>query len=259
MKYLFEDREDDVLSVLYRNAYPVSVTRDFVYSNGSGNLYGIAESISKSYASENILVFLDVVPDNRETMKTYSKLSGLYSNSGGRVITMPIICTEHYFIKSIQGSSVIKDTTGLDACCEVLPWRESGMLVTDNDRKKAKNFERFCKLFLIKALKDCAKHSRDVNKSNAEYGYYYTLDCLCEGNKDWCVSDLLIDKAIRFVHQFPCYPLGDLGSPSRTLLDRDKLLDLNEILCTWHNAKIQEFGTQNICETLTSLKDAGFN
>lgn len=254
MKYLFEDKEADVLSVLYRSAYPSSVSANFVYSEGSGNLFTAAEDIVKFKPNERVLVFLDVVPDNRETMKTYRKLRGLYKEYAGRVVTMPLVCSEHYFIRSISKSPLIKNVGALDICCDVSPWRASDILETDQDLTKAKNFEKFCKLFLIKAVEDCARHTRGKNKSNDAYGYYYTLDCLCNKRKPECTDDRLVDKALRFVHQFPCYPIGDLGGKSLTSLNHDKLLDLNDILCKWHNAKIQEFGMQNICETLEPLK-----
>lgn len=71
-----------------------------------------------------------------------------------------------------------------------------------------KNFEKYCKLILIKNLKYCAKHS---GKDSKYYVAYYFNDCLCRfKNVD---TDNLCEqyeskeaKSIRFIKQYPQFP-----------------------------------------------------
>lgn len=64
MIFVFEDKKDDLLSVLFRASYS---NCSFIYANGCGNLESCVEdNLSKS--DDTILVFLDTIPDNKNTL-----------------------------------------------------------------------------------------------------------------------------------------------------------------------------------------------
>ena len=113
-------------------------------------------------------MFLDMVPDNRQLVPIYNKLKRLYSTSGRRVVVLPIICSECYFIRSIQHSPVIQNAEALRYCVEVSPWWKSPIVGVE-DLKFCKNFEKYCKLFLLKAVSGCVKHTRGNDVPNTAY------------------------------------------------------------------------------------------
>lgn len=161
MIFVFENKKDDLLSVLFRASYS---NCSFIYANGCGNLESCVEdNLSKS--DDSILVFLDTIPDNKNTVNIYKNLRRLSRKNDFRIVVMPIVCAEYYFIRSLRREYFIDDT-GVDICINKMFWKNSA-LVSDSDRKFVKNFEKYCKLILFKSVKDCIKHTRYEDNSNS--------------------------------------------------------------------------------------------
>lgn len=99
MIYVFEDDERDPISQLFRMAYDNSVSSKFIYVRGGGNIYSKVESLLNY--KDIILVYLNTIPGNKETLKIYNKLSMLSRKNNRSIIVLPILGAEYYFIKSI--------------------------------------------------------------------------------------------------------------------------------------------------------------
>lgn len=255
MRYVFEDRYNDVLSILFRAAYPPCVSGEFVYAEGEGKLEAAVKAELSQFPKEDIIVFLDVVPDNRHLVNKYLKLREMYHMSTKRVIPIPIVCSEYYFIHSIVGTGVIDNLDGLEECLQIKPWSASKLLTTTDDIRFCKNFEKYCKLFLLKAVIQCAKHTRGrTEEENVKYGYYYTVDCLCDIPERGCVPASLTDKAIAYVRQYPCFPTGSLMTSGIQKIDKETVLGINAKLCALHNAKLKEFSTTTTTQPLVPLE-----
>lgn len=220
MIFVFEDKKSDLLSKLFMTAYK---SCNFIYTEGNGNLVKEVTSIIKS-TEERIVVFLDTIPDNKDTINIYNTLKRLSLKNDYRVIVMPIVCSEYYFICSLP-SSMFVSRLGLDICLDKKYWKNSELVAT-SDKKFTKNFEKYCKLVLLKNVKDCAKHSRS---NNDLYGFYYCKDCLCNSSDLFCEDKSLLEKAISYVSKYPVYPaknyLGDC-----TICSIDKLWEIHRVL-----------------------------
>lgn len=222
MKFIFEDFEDDILSLLFKQAYLPESAAKFIYAEGNGNLEFQAKRVLKE-SEDIIIVYLDTIPCNKATIDVYNRLKELSIHNNHRIIVLNIICAEYYFIKSIYSSNLFINREGLDLCINKEFYMGSTLLKTKKDRNKVKTFEKFCKYILGYNLIDCA---RTKNRNLDLYPFYYTKDCLCSGSMDNCVSKSLKDKALSYVRQYPCIPLeGLLGTPDK----RFKLEDVWEL------------------------------
>ena len=190
-----EDRQSTQLPTLFRRAYPAKIASRFCYFNGNAKLKETANRLLREHPEETVLAFIDITPDNKWTVLLYNELVAEYVDSGKRILPVPIVCSEFYFIRSIANLPICLDKAALRLYIEELPWRESSFVSTGDDKKFCKNFEKFCKLYLLKAVKDCAKSTPGVGASNTEYDVFYTQDCTCTTSVQGCSPISVGDKA----------------------------------------------------------------
>lgn len=230
---VFEDKSSDLLSLLFKQSYNKEVSDKFIYSGGNGNIYKKAVNCL-STTSDRVFVFLDTVPENKSIFDIYRSLLLLSREYPKRLFVINIVCAEYYFIKSISNSNLITSKDGLDIILNRMPFHTSSLISTDKDRSFAKNFEKFCKLFLMKNVKDCAKHSRgsvEENNINELYGDYYTKDCSCFPE---CNKISITDKSISLLSEYPCIP-SDSNIKDVVLLDDERIISLHRSLVDDYN------------------------
>lgn len=240
MIFVFEDDKDDLLSRLFKAAYPREIADSFKSAEGNGGFKKKVEKLLED-TEDIIAVFIDVVPDNDQTAQLYTTLRRDSRRNGNRVIVFPLVCSEYYFIKSIAKNHHLFETfQGVDFCINKKFYANSPLLNDSDSIKFAKNFEKYCKLVLLKhnVVIDCVRRSRGEHNENYKYGYYYLKDCLCEYSNRTCTSKSLIQKSLDYVAEFPCVPNG-------TLVKRGRILDLNEL---WeiHKRLVAEYN--EMCE-----------
>lgn len=240
---LFEDSKEDVLSELYRAAYPIEVQQTFVYANGNGYIAGKAEELLKT--SNRLLIFADTIADN-ESMRTLQERYATVVNrhKDKEVFVFNIVCAEYYFIKAFQdifkkylGAAVIEDLL-----CK-RPYINSPLLVTEQDKKFAKTFEKYCKLVIKKMPKNCINTSsmfKDGCISNTMYGMFYKRDCLCEESDAECVPSTVSEKSALYTGSYPCrvYLCTD---QKKVKLTNDELVDLHRRLVNEHNQWVKSW------------------
>ena len=88
MRFVFEDKADDLLSKLFCSAYSSDRNREFIFSGGIGKVAGIVDSILKE-TKENVCVFIDAIPGNLCIIKEYRKLRKMAIDHPGRMMVMP--------------------------------------------------------------------------------------------------------------------------------------------------------------------------
>ena len=235
MIHLFEDKKDDILSQLFQFAYK-GRNVDIRYSDGSGKLFTIAKDILES-SDERIAIYIDMIPGNIECRKIYYKLRSLVKQYDRRIIILPIVCSEYYFIRSIHGTNLIVDNTGVKECLNREYYADSD-LIEDTDRKFCKNFEKYCKLILMKCVKDCAKHSRGQDNENLKYGVYYTNNCVCTVKDTDCSNKLLKIKSLELLKQYPCVPSNSIFSSHKYEISDADVIEIHKHLVDEYNSMV---------------------
>lgn len=230
MIFIFEDHEEDIISKFFRKAYPDNIANTFIYAKGNGKIKSIVENLMIS-TNDNVVVYLDTIPGNKETAKIYKALRDISIESNYRLIVLPLVCMEYYLIMALRDSQVMISHTGVDICVNRDLYFNSPLISTPNDKVFVKNFEKYCKLILNKNLKICACHSG--KETEACYGAYYLNNCFCKYKDDICVEEGLLKKLTKYLSQFDCVPEGSCA-------ENIKRLDENEIL-NIHRKLVQEY------------------
>lgn len=176
---VFEDYPDDLLSLLFKAAYPHVAAVDFKYSKGNGALVSLAETVLLN-SEETIFVYLDTIPGNESISKVYYNLKKLVIKYPGRLWVFPIVCAEYYFIRAFHEPCYKKSDIEINTVLNKGDYRLSRLLCEPNNKMYVKNFEKFCKLTLVENYIDCIKHTRGIKECNQEYGLFYNTDCTCQ-------------------------------------------------------------------------------
>ena len=221
MIYIMEDRADDILSQLYMVAYTNKENKHWV--GGNGFLVEKAEYYLKN-TNDTVAVFMNTIPGNISCKIIYRNLLNLGKKYPNRLIVMPIICSEYYFIKALcKMESVIMHNKDVLICIKKGNFKKSALYNKDDDMKNVcKNFEKYCKLILIKYVRDCIKYSRGYgNTINDAYGIFYKEDCKCNKCDKHCRERSLVEKSIRYLSEYVCVP-ADANSTNKEGISIDK-------------------------------------
>lgn len=211
---MFEDKSDSALSKLLACAYNDTLKSEFekviIFSDGDRNI----RSKLAEYLEGNIIVYVDVVPDNVHTIEAYKEVEDyvLSSNITDRVIVMPIPCIEYYVIKAFckfeydEVKSVIDKQNYRD------------ILYSHRGRRlRVKSFEKYCKSVLNNYL------------SCFDSGYVYEADCYCPKVRDnqileECICGNQLNKAWMVITELPAFVNND-----RNIYFKTKSVNLREV------------------------------
>lgn len=245
MIYVFEDHEEDIISKFFRKAYPDNKSKEFVYAKGNSNVDKIVENLLQ-ITNDTIVVYLDTIPGNKHTAEIYSKLRRKSQMEQYRIIVLPVVCMEYYLIKSLKDSQAMKCLTGVEICINKGLYFNSALISTAEDKKFVKNFEKYCKLILIKNLKQCASHSGKLTEQC--YGAYYLNNCICQYAEDDCKREELKTKIHRYLSQFDCVPMDNIIGNGKTL-STDEIWDIHRKLVQEYNDMVEFYinsGNSNV-------------
>lgn len=217
MIFLFEDKEDDKLSCLWRKSFINNDIR-LVYANGNGRLVEKAEELLRE--NDTIIVFLDTVPANKSIRDIYVALRRLSRKNEFRIIVWNIVCAEYYFIKAFAESNELRafsSTTDIDIIINKGSYQESNLIISDEDRAFTKTFEKFCKLFILKNGGECINVSKTFfNKNCAEI----------EGCKELSVDD----KSSMYRREYDCFDVDNLTIDKAWEIHNRFLLEANNMI-----------------------------
>lgn len=224
--YIFEDHKDDKLSVFFRSGFSADTV--FKYSGGNGNLYGVTESWLDREI-DLVVVFVDVVPNNYKTVEIFEELCTLAIDNMHRLIIIPTLGSEYYFIKSLKGKGIERYPGVLDVYCEVgnyVDKCDSFIKAIKVKPTKYSTFEQFGKRLIEHNFLPC------IAKPKPGYRDYYLDDCecayskksishKCEYNKDL----RSLDKVKETLLNYPFIPCGSLFTDCRAPITMDKVLN----------------------------------
>ena len=213
MKILFEDKKTDQISRFYQAAfYTDFIENNFFYAGGVGNLENmlLTKVLPVCEKDEHIYIFMDLPPGNLDVRKVYIQLSSLIKRCGYPVLIIPMVSAERNLIKALVQLQVLDLTPNVEICTEVGFYANSDLYESEEERKRFRNFERYCKLVLLKAVPDCMKHTKGTEESpNLQYDVFYTHNCICSSKpKDSCKEINLEVKLQSFLAQYP-FTLSD--------------------------------------------------
>lgn len=203
MIYMFEDSDNDLLSRLFRASYSDETCKKFIYTSGAGKML---KEVPKLIQTDDIAVFIDMLPDNANCKYTYNGLARLQSGNTNRLLIFPIICSEYYMIKYLYDyTNYIDRNKDVNICLDKGDYRKSSVYIYNGT--ECKNFEHYCKVILRRYVLDCIKHTRFQDGIiNSMYGTYYENDCKCKNSLDICSNLSLFDKSLRLLSEYKCVP-----------------------------------------------------
>lgn len=166
IRYLFEDREESFFSKFFRLAYSTDINFPdrIVYSEGNGNLEDMTLLIADYYKNDQLVVFIDLLPDNLDTVEIFKRIITLILNKNfnNRVTIVPLISAEYYYIKLLYNLG--KLATGshdiVKHCLSREPFHDKLQEYADSmglNSRSCTTYERFCKWICANCLKDCAR------------------------------------------------------------------------------------------------------
>lgn len=118
-------------------------------------------------------------------------------------------------------------------------------------KKFVKNFEKFCKLFLIKNVRNCAKYTRGHSDNiNLEYGFYYTKDCDCLST---CDEVHLISKSEQLLYEYPCIP-AESNITEVVEMSDERIVQLHRKLIDNYNDMVLKYNESNTARKSKLLK-----
>lgn len=186
MIYLFEDKADDYLSALFRSSLPESIKSRISYACGNGNLLRLAENFLMT--GETVVVVLDTIPANKSIRDIYIALRRLSRQNEYRLIVWNVICAEYYFIKAFgreRRLRAFEREVDYEIATEVLPYKASALIKTDEDSAFTKTFEKFCKLYMLKNGGRCIQSEL----------LFFAGDCKCDTE---CKKEALGEKSDQY-------------------------------------------------------------
>lgn len=221
IRFITEDRDDSPFVKLFNAAYPDKV----LYCAGANTK--LVRLIRKLASEEyQFVVYLDMVPDNREVVEIYDSLYDLYKEEHIDVVVFPIVCAEYAFIRSVIGvGATIYSPTGLD----IILSKSLKYISLVRGGAASKNFEKFCKSFCERCLnKSCC--AVESNKKGLLQPYFADGCMQCDG----CSEQLtLAEKADLFLKQYPVVPC--VSASSAGALSWDAVLNISYGLVDEYN------------------------
>lgn len=244
MVYLFEDKESDWNSELFLASYSNTARNKMHFVNGASKLY---DEASKWLLSDDVAVYIDMIPDNEFCSDYYRKLKDLVDrqviSTTHKLFVFTIVCSEYYILKYIsKHTKLMESQVNLDICLNKEDYRKSLLYISNPG--SCKNFEKFCKYVLIHDVQDCARHSRrrEDGSCNTEAGNLYTRDCINGSKSKFCENISLLDKSLGLLMQYDCVPGGSmtLNKQEKSFKDADaihkKLVDeYNAFVLKYYN------------------------
>ena len=187
MKIIFEDSNNAPSSILLRNCF---LGDSIIFSEGCHN---IPEYIERYIESDDIVTFVDLVPDNMSTINFYNDLVSEYRDfiKRNRLMICPILCIEYIILKMLLTYGYLTDTIVMDAVA--LDFRSNSIKdLLERDKNASKTMEKLMKSILVdissKSGKRCLRNSFKYSnidgvmtrKMDSRFGIFYENDCMCD-------------------------------------------------------------------------------
>lgn len=174
---VFEDNEESPVSKMFKSCI---YGNRIYFSGGSGVLVStVKKLINKGY--DEILVYIDVVPDNEDTLDMYltvnTWLSKLAVVNNMKIVLIPIFC-----IESVVLSLIASDNFGNNTDKRLLEVYLKDIKKFYEDIKGSSIEKKYKSL--LNGKMSCCLHNTSGKKS--VIGKFYRFDCDCEEFHCYC-------------------------------------------------------------------------
>ena len=215
MMYLFEDASDADLSKFFLVSYASEAAQSIFFSGGNGNLCSVAKKLLNAHKSESLVVYMDLVPNNQNVTTVYDSLRVLCKNYLDRMVIIPLVCAEYYYLRSLPCSSLALDMELYKHCVDKLPYWDLPQLKNGVHKQKSyASFEKLCKLICDSYLSKCCQIPR---RGRIKGSHIYTVkQCKCDAALKECRPMSVLEKSRRLLSQYPCVPLDSKHTVSKT-------------------------------------------
>ena len=253
MRYIFEDDNRDIFSKMFQKAFSEETLKNITYAQGNSKIQSVVEDMLMK-TSEDIIVYMDLIPDNKCTVMLYRDLRRISMRNKYRVIVLPMICMEKTIVKLLRSYRVINDEYETNIVENILDWRKSRIITTEQDKEFVRNFEKYCKLVIMKLPYDCAKKG-SVHDKSIKYKFY-TDDCKCGHSVNTCIDALLGDKVRDLLFLMPCFPRVDTSKTQMLAesIGRVDLWDIHRKLVDRYNEAAKRYYEQHLIDNDMSVK-----
>lgn len=220
MMYLFEDASDADLSKFFLVSYAPEATKSIFFSGGNGNLCSVAKKLLNAHKSESLVVYMDLIPNNQNVVAVYDSLRVLCKSYPDRMVIIPLVCAEYYYLRSLPYSSLALDLVLYKHCVSKIPYWDLPQLKSGVHKPKSyASFEKLCKLICDSYLLKCCRIPR---RGRIKESHIYTVkQCKCEAPLRECRPTSVLEKSRRLLSQYPCVPLGSKHAVSKTFSFED--------------------------------------
>lgn len=159
---IVEDSNESILGKFFNSGV---VKDQIIFAKSNSNL--VAE-IMKVDESEDIIIFLDINPWNRQLFSLYQRIYSKLENTRGRAIILPIVCAEYNLLLSLKSREVlIKD---MDLYKLVFDKENGG----EFRKYSCRSYEKFCKYVLDTGVVDKVS---TLCSNNPNHLYYTDENC----------------------------------------------------------------------------------
>lgn len=254
MIYIFEDSPGSWVQKCLMDCYEKGQTVGKIFYT-SGNRYILTkldELLAANHTDEEVVIFLDVVPDNKNTVMLYNQINKTYKQKFSKLIVLPIPCIEFYYIKQLQyNNKVILDNNQVNDVVS-RGWHKHSRLKKNFDECRTYwQFEKFCKLVLKRAFKKCIK------PKDHDSPLYYRFNCkMCRYRRSECYNPnfaSLINKHRSLIKSFPCVPMGTnigcekyLSWGDLIVIHRQLVIQYNIMAVKYNKIDAKELGLDSI-------------
>lgn len=200
----------------------------------------LMRKLVKLYTNIEIYVFLDLVPDNPFTVKSYEKLLKL-KRRGCNILVFPIPCSEYYMLKTLCSLHMEGLNQDIITVLNREVYYNSNLFELELSKEYITNFEKYCKVVFGSISKICARKSNNADREhNNLKGRFYRVNC--EDCKECDFGETLQNKAEELLHRFPCIPIGaNITKFHRRVLSRNEMVEIHRQLVDEYNATVERY------------------
>lgn len=185
MILLFEDHPDMPISRFIAN----NIQAEFVERNV--NLSARALELRKTQPQEQIIIFLDFVVNNTETIDLYGELITTFVEDNN-VRIIPIPCIEFIALCCLNSLNLLENNVFKSIIIKLMNNTINSLAKSDITMILSdKSLEKFCKRVLNQQRPYCKRNKR----GKVIEGHFYLKDCLCNNDDETrCITVSLADK-----------------------------------------------------------------
>lgn len=175
----------------------------FRYSNGNGNLRKDLYKIFRVEKPDLICIFVDVVPNNRETIDIFNMLLvDAITKFPRKLLLVPILGSEYFYIKTLNNFRVDIDEELTKRYLTVLPYDTEKILI-GHKKDSYSTYEQYGKFLIKYNAINCAK---DIKQDN----HFTKVGCTCQNSTDNCTEVKLQDKVLYLLSTYDIIPANNI-------------------------------------------------